>query len=142
MSRQLNNLRDSRAHPVNLRDFTNSVDIKRFSRERGNMTPLHQPTNYFKKIYERSNDKIRHTQPTSLAVTFTKNISQKNMQTKRKLSSGCTPPAHQDPAKTHHYSVSIDQHLLKEKFAAAKELYEAGKYERLIPVARHIIRHF
>lgn len=90
MSRQLNNLRDSRAHPVNLRDFTNSVDIKRFSRERGNMTPLHQPNgNYFKKIYERSNEKIRNTQPTSLAVTFSKHISQKNMETKRKLSSGC-----------------------------------------------------
>ena len=60
MSRQLNNLRESRAHAVNLRDFTNSVDIKRFSRERGNMTPLHQPSgNFFKKIYERSNYQVR-----------------------------------------------------------------------------------
>ena len=49
---------------------------------------------------------------------------------------------HTVPAKTHHYSVSIDQHLLKEKYAAAKELFEVGKYERLVPVARHIVRHF
>jgi hypothetical protein len=52
MSRQLNNLRESKLNQVNLRDFTNSVDIKKFSRERGNMTPVHHHTNnYFKKIY-------------------------------------------------------------------------------------------
>lgn len=53
MSRQLNNLRESKLHPVNLRDFTNSVDIKRFSRERSNMTPVnhHNNNTYFKKIY-------------------------------------------------------------------------------------------
>jgi TolA-binding protein len=49
---------------------------------------------------------------------------------------------HKDPAKTHHHSVSIDQHLLKEKYGAAKELFEGGQYDRLVPVARHIIRHF
>jgi hypothetical protein len=90
MSRQLTNLRDSKLQQINLRDFTNSVDVKRFSKERGNVTPLHHNTNnYFKKIYQKSNEKIRNTQPTSLGVTFSKNISQKNMQTKRKLSSGC-----------------------------------------------------
>lgn len=100
MSRQLNNLRESRGHAVNLRDFTNSVDIKRFSRERGNMTPLHHPaSNFFKKIYERSNEKIRNTQPTSLAVTFSKNISHKNMETKRKLSSGCIKAFTQTPLR-------------------------------------------
>jgi Tfp pilus assembly protein PilF len=52
------------------------------------------------------------------------------------------PPAHADPVKTHHYSVSLDQHLLKEKYAAAKELFDAAKYDRLVPVARNIIRHF
>jgi hypothetical protein len=100
MSRQLNKLRESRGQGVNLRDFTNSVDIKRFSRERGNMTPLHQPSgNFFKKIYERSNEKIRNTQPTSLAVTFSKHISHKNMETKRKLSSGCNPTLTHSPRK-------------------------------------------
>ena len=100
MSRQLDKLRESRGQGVNLRDFTNSVDIKRFSRERGNMTPLHQPCgNFFKKIYERSNEKIRNTRPTSLAVTFSKHISHKNMQTKRKVSSGCTTPYTQSPQR-------------------------------------------
>ena len=64
------------------------------------MTPLHQPSgNFFKKIYERSNEKIRNTQPTSLAVTFSKHISHKNMQTKRKLSSGCNTTHTQSPPR-------------------------------------------
>ena len=50
MSRQLSQLRESRGHATNLRDFTNSVDIKRFSRERGNMTPMQQAGGFFKKI--------------------------------------------------------------------------------------------
>lgn len=49
---------------------------------------------------------------------------------------------HADPARSRHHSVSMDQHLLKEKYAAAKDLFETGKYERLVPVARHIMKHF
>jgi len=54
------------------------------------MTPMHQNSNsFYKKVQNRSNEKIRNSQPTSLAITFSKHISQKNMPTKRKLSSGC-----------------------------------------------------
>lgn len=56
MSRQLTNLRESKIHYPNLKDFTYSVDIKKFSREKGNMTPAHHNTNsFYKKFKERSN---------------------------------------------------------------------------------------
>lgn len=89
MSKHMNNhIRDSKPQLSNLKDFTYSVDIKKFSREKGNMTPLHS-TSIYKKLQQRSNEKIRNSQPSSI-VSFSKNISHKNMQTKRKLSSGCT----------------------------------------------------
>lgn len=70
------------------------------------------------------------------------NISRKRIWRPSANSPQDVSHSHSDPAKTHHYSVSIDQHLLKEKYAAAKELFETGKYDRLVPVVRHIIRHF
>jgi hypothetical protein len=38
-----------------------------------------------------SNERIINAHAKSLAITFGNHVSQKNMQTKRKLSSGCTP---------------------------------------------------
>jgi len=91
MSRQFGNARDSKIHPTNLKDFTNSVDIKKFSRDRiGNMTPMNGNTHsFYKKVSHGSNEKIVNSHAKSLAITFSNHISQKNMQTKRKLSSGC-----------------------------------------------------
>lgn len=55
MSRHLNNhIRDSKLQFGNLKDFTYSVDIKKFSRDKGNTTPLHT-TNIYKKLQQRSN---------------------------------------------------------------------------------------
>ena len=90
MSRQLSNLRESKVNHLDVKDFTNAVDVKRFSKDRGNMTPINRNSyQFFQKIKNKSNEKIRNTQPTSLGISFTKNISQKNMQAKRKLSTGC-----------------------------------------------------
>lgn len=57
MSKHVNHhFKDSKMHFTNLRDFTYSVDVKKFSRDRGNMTPLHQhTTNIYKKLQQRSN---------------------------------------------------------------------------------------
>lgn len=93
MSRQFAHLREQKHHPPNLKDFTNSVDIKKFSRERGgNSTPMASNTNnhsFYKKMSHGSNERIVNSHGKSLAITFSSHISQKNMQTKRKLSSGC-----------------------------------------------------
>ena len=92
MSRPLSNIRESKASYFNVKDFTHSVDVKRLSKERGSvMTPMNRNSNYyFHKINNRSNEKIRNTQPTtSLGISVSKNISQKNMKAKRKLSTGC-----------------------------------------------------
>lgn len=54
------------------------------------MTPINRHSNHlYYKINNKSNEKIRNTQPTSLGISFSKNISQKNMNAKRKLSTGC-----------------------------------------------------
>lgn len=54
MSRHINNhIREPKPHFGNLKDFTYSVDVKRFSREKGNTTPLH--SNIYKKLQQRSN---------------------------------------------------------------------------------------
>lgn len=57
MSRHINqHIRDSKPQFSNLKDFNYSVDIKKFSRDRGNMTPLHHnTTNIYKKLQQRSN---------------------------------------------------------------------------------------
>ena len=44
--------------------------------------------------------------------------------------------------KTNHHSVSIDQHLLKEKYNLIKDLFESQQYEKIIPLIKHIIFHF
>ena len=78
-----------------LSTYTHSIDIKKFSRDHRNMTPSsHQHSNsFFRKSRERSHDKIRRSQPAVLGIKFSKNVSQysqKNMNPRRKLSSGCT----------------------------------------------------
>jgi hypothetical protein len=91
MSRHSNNhIRDSKPQFSNLKEITYSVDIKKFSRDRGNMTPSHHnTTNIYKRLQERSYEKVRNSQPTSISGPFIKNVSQKIIPTKRKLSSGC-----------------------------------------------------
>ena len=44
--------------------------------------------------------------------------------------------------KTNHHSVSIDHHLLKEKYNLITEYFETEKYEKVIPLIRHILFHF
>ncbi len=44
--------------------------------------------------------------------------------------------------KTNHHSVSIDHHLLKEKYNLIQELFENQQFEKVAPLARHIIPHF
>jgi len=54
------------------------------------MTPMNRNSyNLYYKPNLKSNEKIRTTQPTSLALSFSKNISHKNINFKRKLSTGC-----------------------------------------------------
>ena len=84
-------MREPKLGLSHLKDFTYSVDIKKFSRDRGNDTPIHTNSIY-KKLQQRSNDKIRSSHPASLGASCSKIISSKNMQTKRKLSSGCNNP--------------------------------------------------
>ena len=82
--------KEPRLHPNPLKDF-HSVDVKRFSRDRGNFTPSHANTPTFhRKAQFKSSEKNRQSQPSSFASSLSKHISQKNMKTKRKLSSGCT----------------------------------------------------
>ena len=92
MSRHINShFRDTKLPFQSIKDFNHSVDVKRFSKERNNATPTHNIySSIHHRIQQRSNDKIRHSQPNSLGSSFAKNISQKNMKTKRKLSSGCS----------------------------------------------------
>ena len=90
MSRHINShFRDTKLPFQSIKDFNHSVDVKKFSKERNNGTPTHIYSSFHQRIQQRSNDKIRHSQPNSLGSSFAKNISQKNMKTKRKLSSGC-----------------------------------------------------
>jgi len=73
-------IRDNKLTPSNLRNFTYSVDVKDLAKDQGRNSPfrLHSKS-YFKK-----NNKIKP----NAVFTFSKNVSQKNMQVKRKLSSG------------------------------------------------------
>jgi hypothetical protein len=90
MSKHINpHFRETKLPFQSIKDFNHSVDVKRFSKERNNVTPTHIYSSFHQRIQQRSNDKIRHSQPSSLGSSFAKNISQKNMKTKRKLSSGC-----------------------------------------------------
>lgn len=91
MSSHVNrHFRDPRVQFASIKEFNHSVDVKRFSREKSIPTPAYAQTpNIYKKIQIKNNDKIRQSQPSSFSSSLSKHISQKNMKTKRKLSSGC-----------------------------------------------------
>ena len=83
--------RAPRVHFTSITDLNHSVDVKRFSKDKHIPTPTYARTpSIHKKINLRSNEKTRPTNANSLASSLSKHISQKNMKTKRKLSSGCT----------------------------------------------------
>lgn len=78
-------LKDSKLqHPV--KNFTYSLDIKGFVKDKDRTSPYHANSQSF---YKKS-EKIRTHNPSPLAMlNFSKNVSQKNMQARRKLSAGC-----------------------------------------------------
>ena len=45
-------------------------------------------------------------------------------------------------SKSNHHSVSLDLHLLNEKYNTIKEMFEAEKYDKVIPMIKHVILQF